>query len=312
VNLLLAKGAAVRRADKAAPGVRPGDFLIGSADAALLSQLAADLGLDFRPAARDVGDAAHPVKAPRIAMYQRYWGGNMDEGWTRLLLEQFAFPYTSVFDSEIRKGDLNGKYDVLIIPDDSVAMITGERPPAGAGGGGMMRGLEAYPPEYRSGLGAEGVEAIKAFVQKGGTLVTLGGAAAFAIEKFGLPVRNVLAGVATKDFWCPGSTLRARFDTSQPLAYGMPDEGLVVFLSGTPVFSVSAHNASEKYESPVRFADRDLLRSGWLVGEQLIAQRTPVVATSHGAGRIVLIGIRAQHRAQTHGTFKLLFNALLK
>jgi len=125
-------------------------------------------------------------------------------------------------------------------------------------------------------------------------------------------VRNVLAGVNTKDFWCPGSTLRAAFDSNQPLAYGMPENGLVVFLSGTPVFDVTANNASEAYESPVRFAERDLLRSGWLVGEQLIGKKTPVVATAHGAGRIVLLGIRVQHRAQTHGTFKLLFNALMK
>jgi len=312
VNQLLAKGVDVRRADKPGPGVRPGDFLVApAADAALLTQLAADLGVDFRATAGHAGDSAHALKAPRIAMYQRYWGGNMDEGWTRLLLEQFSFLYTSVFDAEIRKGDLNQKYDVLILPDDSVAMITGERPAAGQGGG-MMRQMEAYPAEYRSGIGAEGVEAIKAFVQKGGTLVTLGGAAAFAIEKFGLPVRNVLAGVNTKDFWCPGSTLRAAFDNSQPLAYGMPENGLVVFLSGTPVFEVAANNASERYESPVRFAERDLLRSGWLVGEQFIARKTPVIATAHGAGRIVLLGIRAQHRAQTHGTFKLLFNALVK
>jgi len=293
--------------------VKPGDFLVAPpADAALLAQLAADLGVDFRAAASQAGDSAHVLKAARIAMYQRYWGGNMDEGWTRLLLEQFSFAFTSVFDADIRKGDLNQKYDVLILPDDSVAMITGERPPAGGPGGGMGRQLEAYPPEYRSGIGAEGVEAIKSFVQKGGTLVTLGGAAAFAIEKFGLPVRNVLAGVNTKDFWCPGSTLRAAFDNSQPLAFGMPEDGLVVFLAGTPVFDVAANSASERYESPVRFAERDLLRSGWLVGEGLIARRTPVVATAHGAGRIVLLGIRAQHRAQTHGTFKLLFNALLR
>jgi hypothetical protein len=312
VNQLLGKGVPVRRADKPGPGIRPGDFLVPpAADAALLTQLATDLGVDFRAAASQAGDSAHALKAPRIAMYQRYWGGNMDEGWTRLLLEQFSFPYSSVLDAEIRKGDLNQKYDVLILPDDSVAMITGERPAAGQGGG-MMRQMEAYPPEYRSGIGVEGVEAIKAFVQKGGTLVTLGGAAAFAIEKFGLPVRNVLTGVNTKDFWCPGSTLRADFDNSQSLAYGMPENGVVVFLSGTPVFDVAANSASERYESPVRFAARDLLRSGWLVGEPLIAKKTPVVAASHGAGRIVLIGIRAQHRAQTHGTFKLLFNALMR
>jgi hypothetical protein len=35
-------------------------------------------------------------------------------------------------DAEIKKGGLNGKYDVIIFPDDSTARITGER--AGAEG----------------------------------------------------------------------------------------------------------------------------------------------------------------------------------
>src|SRR5437762_2199406 len=123
-------------------------------------------------------------------MYQRYGGGNMDEGWSRLTLEQFHFPYVSIFDLEIKKGGLNQKYDVLIIPNDSTATITGEAataaPPAsgrgsrgGSDGGaqvpvaaGAAGGRGNTPPEYRSGLATEGVNAIREFVQKGGTLVT--------------------------------------------------------------------------------------------------------------------------------------------
>jgi hypothetical protein len=252
-------------------------------------------------------------------MYQRFGGGNMDEGWTRLTLEQFQFPYTSVFDPEIKKGGLNAKYDVLIFPNDSTAAITGEQPAAaaaggrggrgGAGGGGGGRGGNT-PPEYRTGIAAEGVNAVREFVQKGGTLVALNGATAFPIERLGVGVRNVLTGRTTKEFWCPGSTLKVTIDPADPIAYGMPSSGLALFLN-SPAFEVTAQDA-ENYRTPVRYADRDLLQSGWLVGEENLARRAAVVTAKVGEGRVVLIGFPAQHRSQMHGTYKLLFNALVR
>ncbi len=187
------------------------------------------------------------MKRLRVGMYQRYWGGNMDEGWTRFLLEQFAFPYTTLMDADIKKGGLETRFDVIILPDDSTAMITGERPPAGQGGRGGPS-PESYPPEYRSGIGADGVAALKAFAQKGGTIVALGGASTFAIERFGLPVRNVVAGRTAKEFFCPGSTLHAKFDTTNPLAYGMPAEGLVVFMGGSLAFEIQPTDFNERYQ----------------------------------------------------------------
>ena len=44
------------------------------------------------------------IKPLRVAMYQRYNGGNADEGWTRLLFEQFDQPYKTIFDPEIKSG----------------------------------------------------------------------------------------------------------------------------------------------------------------------------------------------------------------
>jgi hypothetical protein len=314
VNLLLDKNVAVRRADKASAGVRVGDFVVaGGAPPALLTSIAADLGVDFAALKAEPGQGLHDVKRLRVAMYQRYFGGNIDEGWTRFLLEQFSFPYTTIMDADIKKGGLESRFDVIILPDDSTTMITGERPPAGQGRGG--RGgpdEESYPPEYRSGIGADGVQAIKAFVQKGGTLIALGGASNFAIEKLGLPVRNVVAGKPAKEFFCPGSTLRAQFDTSNPLSYGMPADGLVLFMGGSLAFEILPNSFNERYETIAVYPDRDLLQSGWLIGESLLAKKASMVAAKVGEGRVVLIGHRTQHRAQTHGTYKLLFNALLK
>ncbi len=310
-SLLIGKGVTVRRIDKAGDGLKPGDFFIAAAgQEGVIAEVARQTGVDFAALKSEVKQANHEVKRMRVGMYQRYSGGNMDEGWTRFLLEQFSLPYTTLMDAEIKKGDLNVKYDVIILPDDSTAMITGER--AAPSGGERGRPISSVPPEYRSGIGNEGVEALKAFVQKGGTLVTLGQATGFAIEKFGLPVRNALANRSSKEFWCPGSTLKVKFENSRPLAYGMPTEGLVVFMGNSPAFEIIPTDYNERYEAIVTYADRDLLQSGWLIGEENLAKKAGMIAAKYGEGTVILVGFRTQHRAQTHGTFKLLFNALIR
>jgi len=271
-----------------------------------LADIAERTGVDFLPLPKSVGNGTHELKRLRLGMYQRYRGGNMDEGWTRFLLEQFAFPYATVMDAEIQKGGLNNKYDAIILPDDSTAMILGE------GLDKPGRYVDVYPPEYRSGIGAKGVEALKAFVQKGGWLITLGEAGHFAIDKLGLSLRDVAANRKWQDLWCPGSTLKVKFANSHPLAYGMPEGGLVLFMDGNPAFQIVPSDYNERYETIVTFADHDLLQSGWLIGEQTLARKAAVVSAQYGRGRVVLFGMRPQHRAQTHGAFKLFFNALVR
>lgn len=312
VNLLLAKGVAVRRVDQSRDGTGPraGDFIVPAGQDALYNEIAKLTGVDFTPLPSPLDSGTHETKRTRIAMYQRYNGGNMDEGWTRLVLEQFDFPYTTIRDADVKQGNLNGKYDVIVLPSDSVSAMTGERAAEGARGGGGAR-RPSGPPEYVSGFGSEGVAALEDFVRKGGTLVTFAEAGTLAMERFGLPLRNALAGRPSSEFYCPGSTLHARVDNSHPLAYGMPEQALVTFLSGSHVFDLVTTDANETIEPIVTFPERDLLQSGWLVGERFLAKKTTMAAVRHGEGQVVLIGFRAQHRAQTDGTYKLVFNALV-
>ena len=305
VNLLLKKGVAVRRVDKAFSGLRPGDFIVSQGKESFLKDVAEQTGFDFKALKSEIKEGTHNVKRPRVGMYQRYWGGNMDEGWTRFLLEQFEFPYKSLMDVDIKKGNLNEKYDAIILPNDSTGMIMGDI------SGRYRRYLSSVPPEYRSGIGKEGLEALKAFVKNGGTLVTLGEACSFAIEKFELSVSNTVDNLSSKEFFCPGSTLKVNFDNSHPLAYGMPSEGLVLF-SSSPAFVIIPNDHNELYEIVVRYQDRDLLQSGWLIGEKHLSNLAAMVNAAYGKGQVVLIGFRTQHRSQTHGTFKLLFNALMR
>jgi hypothetical protein len=293
VNLLLEKGTTVRRVARG-DGFTPGDFIVAG------------------PA--PAGVATFEIRKPRVAMYQRYGGGNMDEGWTRLMFEQFNVPFKSIMDREINGGALSANYDVIVLPADSIQAMTGERPAPGAapaGGRGGGPGADITPPEYRSGFGAEGVKALQAFVQKGGTLVTFGEAGDLAIQRFALPLRNLVAGLPSKTFWSPGSTLRVRFDNTHPIAYGMPAEGLVLFMGGGQVYEVTSTVNSQDVAIIATYVERDILQSGWLLGEQVIAKKAAAVTVKHGAGKVVLFGFRPQHRDQTHGTFKLVFNALL-
>ena len=320
MNLLFDKGVSMRRVDKADSGMMPGDFIAAAGSEALLAEVARQTGMDFTALKTAAPQGSHELKRLRVGMLQRYGGGNMDEGWTRLVLEQFGFPYTTVMDAEIRKGNLNARFDAIILPDDSTASITGERgaePAAGRGSGagagrGSGEGGPSVPAEFRSGIGADGVNALRNFVQQGGTLITLGGASNFAIERLGMSVRNVVAGKTSMEYWCPGSTLNVKFDNTNPLAYGMPAEGLAVTMANTPAFEIGATDRGDRYQTVVRYADRNLLQSGWLIGEETLARKAAMISAGIGEGRVILIGFRTQHRAQTHGTYKLLFNALVR
>lgn len=309
--MLLDKGVAVRRASEASAdgSVRQGDFLVASGDA---SAVATATGVEFAALKAPVTGGAYPLRKPRVAMYQRYGGGNMDEGWTRLMFEQFNVPFKTLMDVELKAGGLEAKYDTIVLPNDSVAAMTGERPAAGGGGeGGFGGGPDNTPAEFKSGFGADGVKALQTFVQKGGTLLTFGQAGDLAIQRFSLPLRNVVQGLKPKEFWSPGSTLRVKFANTNPLVYGMPSEGLALFMTGGQVYEVTSTSTSQDVEVLTTYIDRDILQSGWLLGEEKIAKKAAAVSVKYGQGKVVMIGYRPQHRAQTHGTFKMVFNALL-
>jgi hypothetical protein len=159
------------------------------------------------------------------------------------------------------------------------------------------------PEEYTGGIGAEGVKALRAFVESGGTLVALDSATGFAIDELALPVRNVLAGVPPAAFFCPGSILEARADATHPLAHGLP-ETTPVWFEGSPAFEV------ERGAVVLRYEDDDPLLSGWLLGGARLKGRAALAEVPLGEGRVVLFGFRPQYRAQSRVTYPALLNAL--
>jgi hypothetical protein len=309
--LLLDKGIAVRRASQATAdgSIKAGDFLVATGD---VSAIATATGVDFVAAKTPITSGAYSLRKPRIAMYQRYGGGNIDEGWTRLMFEQFNVPFKTVMDAELKAGALESKFDTIILPSDSVAAMTGERPAGGGGGGGEgFGGPDNSPAEFKSGFGPEGVKALQSFVQNGGTLLTFAQAGDLPIQRFALPLRNAVAGLKPREFWSPGSTLRVNFANTNPLVWGMPSSGYALFLAGSQAYDIVGMEKSQDVEVLSTYIDRDVLQSGWLLGEQAIAKKAAAVSVKYGKGKVVLLGFRAQHRDQTHGTFKMVFNALL-
>src|ERR1051326_830297 len=140
------------------------------------------------------GDGRKTVAAPRIGLYKSFVP-SMDEGWTRWLLEDFGFPYKSLLNAEIQAGGLKQRFDAIVIPDQArQAIVEGHR-------AGSM------PPEYCGGLGEKGAAALKEFVEQGGTLIFFNHASDYATQDLGVKARNVLNGVASKDFYSPGPLL---------------------------------------------------------------------------------------------------------
>jgi hypothetical protein len=304
VTRVLKAGGTVYRLQAPPPPWTPGTFWIpagGTTNASSVQALAQEFGLPFEAVAAQPPGSTLQLKPLRVGLYRRFQGGNMDEGWTRWILDTWEFPYSRLEAAEVQKGALRDKYDIVIIPDDTVRMLVGSSSGTGRG--------EMFPPEFRRGLGDTGVKALQEFARGGGTLVFLNNASDLAIEQFGIPVTNVVKDLSTKEFFSPGSLLRVQFDPSHPLAYGMPSRGFVLN-DDSPAFGVQSTLKNESITVVARYGDRDILQSGWLDGESKIARHGALMEVRYGTGRLVLVGFGAQRRAETHGTFKILFNAM--
>jgi Zinc carboxypeptidase len=244
-----------------------------------------------------IRELAAAGRAPRVALYKS-WVASMDEGWARFVLEQFSVPYQSLYDKDVRAGNLRARFDGIVLPDQSAKDII-----EGHSAGTM-------PAEYVGGIGVEGVAALKAFVDDGGTLIAIDGATDVPIQQFGIPVRNAIEGVRNTEFYCPGSLLRLSIDTSHPLMAGIQDGQAAFFVNGR-AFDVDA-GAGDRVRVAARYATDRLLMSGWINGEAKIAGKAAVVEASLGRGKVVLVGFGPYFRGQPHGTFRILFNPILQ
>jgi hypothetical protein len=259
---------------------------------------------------------------PRFAIYRSNIP-SMDEGWTRWIVNKSGFDaiccdyFDSIRDKEIQSGvrdQKNRKTKAIIFPDQPASQILN----------GYAKGT--MPDEYTGGVGKDGVENLKKFVEAGGTLVFLNRSSLFAIEHFNLPIRNLTGGLDRKDFYIPGSILRTELDTNHPIAKGMPQRSIAWF-ENSPAFEmtggievtpsstrggIQTEDGQIGYRIVARYPSdpKDILLSGWALGREKIAGKAALVEVTMGKGRIILFGFRPQYRGQSLATFPLLFNAI--
>ena len=243
--------------------------------------------------AREIGTT---IRAPRVGLYQS-WTSNMDEGWTRWILEHYEFPHTVLHNSDIQAGKLRARFDSIVLPDQTARSILEGNTSVSA------------VPEYKGGIGEKGWAALKEFVEQGGTLISLGQASNLLVDKLPLPVKELKRTLNREQHYAPGTIVNLQIDNTHPMGRGLAPETWGFYIN-SPFFQLTEGFSSQKVSVVARYPNNTVRASGWLRGEDYMLGRAAVVAVETNPGKVVLFGIRPQHRAQTHATLPLLFNAL--
>ncbi len=248
------------------------------------NEVRADLALPLRK-----GDGS-PIRNPiaqslRIAIYKGP-AGNMDEGWTRYVFDTFNVPFTSIKDSDIKQESLASRYDVVVLPSQR----TRERDNVEASA------APTIPTDLTT---------LKDFVNGGGTLICFDGSCELVIKQLNLPIRNVLAGIRSSEFYCPGSIVALELDNRSPITATLPSTIPGYFINSSAFASTDA-----TVRVVARYAKENLLRSGWLLGEDKLRGQIALAEVTVGKGKVILFAFRPQHRAQTWATLPLLWNAI--
>jgi hypothetical protein len=274
----------------------------------ILEKAAADLGLTFTGITGRSTGSALKLKPVRIALWDRY-GGSSPSGWTRWILERYGFQFDVIYPQTIDAGGLRGRYDVVILTDD--ARLDARDSSDGLG--------DRIPPEYRRTIGslttARSLPQLRQFVEAGGTLITIGNSTSIAFE-LGLPLSSALVeprgesvrALTPEQYYVPGSVLRVSVDNTTPLGYGF-ERQVDVFFDNSPVFRIGGQTGAG-VERVAWFSSPSPLRSGWAWGQKHLQDGVAVADAKLGRGRVLVFGPEINFRAQSHATFKFLFNAI--
>jgi hypothetical protein len=271
-----------------------GRVMVSGVDGSALAQIAVQRGVKLKAESNMPANAVSEKK-PRVGLY-RAWVPIIDEGWTRWILQNYGFAPVTLRNGDIQAGHLSDRFDAIILPDAMPKSITD----------GFSVGV--VPGEYVGGLGESGSEALRQFVRTGGTLIAFNNASLYAISALNLPVTNVLDKLTADQFYCSGSLLRVELkSSSQPGVWGLPAAPIVMFERG-PAFDTKPDFKGDVLATYPK--ERNPLESGYLLHPEVIQGKVAAVEAFYGSGRVYLLGFRPQWRAQSHGTYQFVFDAI--
>ena len=252
------------------------------------------------------------IAEARVGLY-RPWKPSMDEGWTRWIFEQYGYDPVTLYNDDMKAGSLKDKVDVLVIPDIDLSWIMeGFSAPKGDAWYHRTGGAteDPVPAKYAGGIGSEGAQALRDFVAGGGKLVAFNKASDAAISLLGLPVKDVLADVGSDVFYCSGALVQTELNTDatgNAAIAGLPADPVIMFSHGPAFDTLPGFDGTVLASYP---KEGDPLLSGVLLHPEAINGKAAAVQVNYGEGEVYLLGFRPQWRAQSHGTYKFVFNNL--
>lgn len=266
-----------------------------------------------------VSTNAKKITSLRVGLWDRY-GGSMSSGWLRWILEKHHFDFQLIYAKEINEGNLNNKYDAIVFVEGAIPSVTAEatnpyeeKEPS----------LTDIPTEFHHMVGKitaeKSIPAIKSFIEKGGSVITIGSSANLAYQ-LKLPVKNALTEMVSgkekvlpgEKFYIPGSIMQMTVATNNEANWGMKEKTDVYF-NMSPVFKLQADAIASGQITPLGwYASASTLRSGWAFGQAYLQDGVAAFKANMGNGKLYVFGPEITFRAQTHSAYKMLFNQLYK
>ena len=295
-----------------------GSFIVPGSAYARLKQAVEPLGLTAISLSDKPDVPTHKAALPKVAIYST-WGATQNVGWVRYAFDRLETPYTLIFKDDVKKGHLHGNYDLIIIPSqgwNSKAMaksivydipMRGKPLPYTKTAQFKYLGDYGSSPDIRGGMGLDGLEELRKFVDAGGTLITLGEASSVPGE-FGL-VAQINIEHPSKAFYAPGPIVNAKvLAPANPIFYGYTEETLSVRWASNSLLSVPLFYKNDVLmEFPGGAND---VLSGLMSGGDEIKHRPAIVAVPSGAGQIVMFATNPVYRWQNFGEYRMLYNAM--